>query len=171
MRVHRFCNTKYCSVVALPSLTSWVHCSSGNLIPKALSMANAMSRKSNPANPQTLEGLPSRFMVMPGVSHGSAMMLATVSKVQDLLTLLSFYVFEAARVGAATRSELPADSAIRAGPYIQVRSRAQWRGGGRGPAARLAEKRAATAGYSGPAAVSPGGGRGPPGPPRHGSAR
>src|SRR6516162_1288399 len=42
---------------------------------------------------------------------------------------LIVYVFEAARVGAATRSELPADSAIRAGPYIQVRSRAQWRGG------------------------------------------
>jgi hypothetical protein len=39
MRALRFFRTKYCSVVALPSLTSCVHFSSGSLIPNALSMA------------------------------------------------------------------------------------------------------------------------------------
>src|SRR5262249_34539642 len=33
MRAHRFLSTKYSSVVALPSLTSCVHCSSGSLMP------------------------------------------------------------------------------------------------------------------------------------------
>jgi hypothetical protein len=53
MRAQRFFRTKYCSVVALPSLTSWVHFSSGSLIPNALSMANAMSRKSRLSMPRS----------------------------------------------------------------------------------------------------------------------
>src|SRR5947199_3722 len=53
MRSARFCSTKYCSVVALPSLTSWVHFSSGILIPNALSMAKAMSRKSRLSMPRS----------------------------------------------------------------------------------------------------------------------
>src|SRR6516165_8824879 len=54
MLAQRLLRTKYCSVVALPSLTSCVHCSSGNLIPKALSMAKAMSRKSRLSMPRSL---------------------------------------------------------------------------------------------------------------------
>src|SRR3984957_4491551 len=53
MRAHRFLSTKYCSVVALPSLTSCVHCSSGSLMPNALSIANAMSRKSRLSMPRS----------------------------------------------------------------------------------------------------------------------
>src|SRR5262245_55559087 len=54
MRVLKFSSTKYCSVVARPSLTSCVHCSSGILIPNVLSMANAMSRKSRLSIPRSL---------------------------------------------------------------------------------------------------------------------
>src|SRR5262249_45464952 len=53
MRAHRFFSTKYCSVVALPSLTSWVHFSSGSLMPNCLSIANAMSRKSRLSMPRS----------------------------------------------------------------------------------------------------------------------
>src|SRR5215510_16007235 len=84
MRVHRFCNTKYCSVVALPSFTSWVHCSSGILIPKVLSMANAMSRKSRLSIPRSLMAWLSGLMVSRGMSHVSVMMLTTVSNVDAI---------------------------------------------------------------------------------------
>ena len=84
MRVHRFCSTKYCSVVALPSLTSCVHCSSGILIPKVLSIAKAMSRKSRLSMPRSLIAWLSGLIVSRGMSHVSAMILATVSNVDAI---------------------------------------------------------------------------------------
>src|SRR5204862_56452 len=53
MRAQRFFSTKYCSAGTLPSLTSWVHRSSGSLIPKALSTAKAMSRKASESMPRS----------------------------------------------------------------------------------------------------------------------
>src|SRR5215468_5897058 len=84
MRVHRFCNTKYCSVVALPSFTSCVHCSSGILIPNVLSMANAISRKSRLSMPRSLMAWLSGLIFSRGISHVSVMILATVSNVDDI---------------------------------------------------------------------------------------
>src|SRR5579883_128819 len=85
---HRFFRTKYCSVVALPSLTSWVHCSSGILIPNALSIANATSRKSRLSMPRSLIAWLSGLIVSRGISHVSAMILATASKVDDIFKSL-----------------------------------------------------------------------------------
>src|SRR5262249_12956208 len=84
MRSHRFFSTKYCAVVALPSLTSWVHFSSGILMPKALSMAKAISRKSRLSMPKSSIAWLSGVIVSRGMSHVSAMILATVSKVEDI---------------------------------------------------------------------------------------
>src|SRR5207344_2453813 len=83
MRSLRFLSTKYWSVVALPSLTSCVHCSSGILMPNALSMANAISRKSRLSMPRSLMAWLSGLIVSRGMSQVSEMMLATVSKVAD----------------------------------------------------------------------------------------
>src|SRR5215467_687166 len=85
MRAHRLSSTKYCSVVALPSLTSCVHCSSGSLMPKALSMAKAMSRKSRLSIPRSLIAWLSGLIVSRGMSQVSAMILATVSNVEDIV--------------------------------------------------------------------------------------
>ena len=76
IRSARFCSTKYCSVVALPSLTSWVHFSSGILIPNALSMAKAMSRKSRLSIPRSSMAWLSGLIVSRGMSQVSAIMLA-----------------------------------------------------------------------------------------------
>src|SRR5215216_3922144 len=84
MRAQRFFKTKYCSVVAAPSLTSWVHFSSGSLMAKALSMAKAMSRKSRLSMPRSSMAWLSGLMFSRGMSHVSAMMLATVSNVDDI---------------------------------------------------------------------------------------
>src|SRR5499427_8375510 len=84
MRVQRFCRTKYCSVVALPSLTSCVHCSSGILMPNVLSIANAMSRKSRLSMPRSLMAWLSGLIVSRGISQVSVMILTTVSKVDDI---------------------------------------------------------------------------------------
>ena len=80
MRAQRFFSTKYCSVVALPSLTSCVHCSSGSLMPNALSMAKAMSRKSRLSMPRSSIAWLSGLIVSRGMSQVSEMMFATVSK-------------------------------------------------------------------------------------------
>src|SRR5258708_850833 len=93
MRAHRLSSTKYCSVVALPSLTSCVHCSSGILIPNALSMAKAMSRKSRLSMPRSLIAWLSGLIVSRGMSHVSEMILATVSKVDDIIKSLIDHVF------------------------------------------------------------------------------
>src|SRR5262249_31483687 len=85
MRAHRLLRTKYCSVVALPSLTSWVHCSSGILMPNALSIAKATSRKSRLSIPRSSVAWLSGLMVSRGMSQVSAMILATVSKVDDIV--------------------------------------------------------------------------------------
>src|SRR3954453_6514763 len=85
MRSARFCNTKYCSVVALPSLTSWVHFSSGILIPNALSMAKAMSRKSRLSMPRSSIAWLSGVMVSRGMSQVSAIISATLSNVEDII--------------------------------------------------------------------------------------
>ena len=53
IRATRFFSTKYCSAGTLPSLTSWVQGSTGSLMPKALSMAKAMSRKSRLSMPRS----------------------------------------------------------------------------------------------------------------------
>src|SRR6202165_4192302 len=84
MRALRFLSTKYCSVVALPSLTSCVHCSSGSLIPNALSMANALSRKSRLSMPRSLMAWLSGVMESRGISQVSAIILAIVSNVEDI---------------------------------------------------------------------------------------
>src|SRR4051794_20581226 len=84
MRALRFPNTKYCSVVALPSLTSWVHCSSGSLIPNALSIANATSRKSRLSMPRSSMAWLCGVIFARSMSQVSEMMLATVSKVEDI---------------------------------------------------------------------------------------
>src|SRR4051812_44174618 len=84
MRALRFLSTKYWSVVALPSLTSCVHCSSGSLMPKALSMAKAMSRKSRLSMPRSLMAWLSGLIDSRGISHVSAIILAMVSNVEDI---------------------------------------------------------------------------------------
>src|SRR5262249_25601131 len=84
MLAQRLLRTKYCSVVALPSLTSCVHCSSGSLIPNALSIAKAISRKSRLSIPRSLMAWLSGLILSRGMSHVSAMILATVSKVDDI---------------------------------------------------------------------------------------
>src|SRR5579864_5861278 len=84
MRALRFLSTKYWSVVALPSLTSCVHCSSGNLMPNALSMAKAISRKSRLSMPRSLMAWLSGVMVSRGISQVSAIILAKVSTVEDI---------------------------------------------------------------------------------------
>src|SRR6478672_8899777 len=88
MRALKFLSTKYWSVVALPSLTSCVHCSSGSLMPKALSMANAISRKSRLSMPRSLMAWLSGMMESRGISQVSAMILAMVSKVEDICNSL-----------------------------------------------------------------------------------
>src|SRR5258708_16390837 len=84
MRALRFLSTKYWSVVALPSLTSCVHCSSGSLIPNALSIAKAISRKSRLSMPRSLIAWLSGLMESRGMSQVSAMILAMVSNVEDI---------------------------------------------------------------------------------------
>src|SRR6185312_4566354 len=84
MRAHKFLSTKYWSVVALPSLTSCVHCSSGSLMPKALSMAKAMSRKSRLSIPRSLIAWLSGVIESRGISQVSAIILAMVSNVEDI---------------------------------------------------------------------------------------
>src|SRR5689334_21043766 len=88
IRAQRFFRTKYCSVVALPSLTSCVHCSSGSLMPNALSMAKAMSRKSRLSMPRSSIAWLSGWIFSRGMSHVSAMILATVSNVEDIINSL-----------------------------------------------------------------------------------
>src|SRR5262249_33883859 len=88
MRAQRFLSTKYCSVVALPSLTSWVHCSSGSLMPNALSIAKAMSRKSRLSMPRSSIAWLSGWIFSRGMSQVSAMILATVSNVEDIINSL-----------------------------------------------------------------------------------
>src|SRR3569623_5206 len=77
MRALRFFRTKYCSVVALPSFTSCVHFSSGSLMPKALSIAKAISRKSRLSMPRSSIAWLSGVMVSRGISQVSAMIVAT----------------------------------------------------------------------------------------------
>src|SRR5215467_4230785 len=84
MRAQRFCRTKYCSVVALPSLTSCVHCSSGILISNVLSIANAISRKSRLSIPRSLIAWLSGLIVSRGISQVTLMTLTTVSKAGDI---------------------------------------------------------------------------------------
>src|SRR4029078_2229339 len=105
MRALKFLSTKYCSVVALPSLTSWVHCSSGNLMPNALSMANAISRKSRLSMPRSLIAWLSGVMVSRGISQVSAIMLATVSNVEGIGKSLNDNEFSALDDGAAERGQ------------------------------------------------------------------
>src|SRR5579884_1918254 len=88
IRAARFLSTKYCSVVALPSLTSAVHCSSGSLIPNALSIAKAMSRKSRLSMPRSLMAWLSGVIESRGMSHVSAIILAMVSNVEDIVNSL-----------------------------------------------------------------------------------
>src|SRR5579864_2622796 len=84
MRALRFLSTKYWSVVALPSLTSCVHCSSGSLMPNALSMAKAMSRKSRLSISRSLMAWLSGLIFSRGMSQVSAMISATLSNVVDI---------------------------------------------------------------------------------------
>ena len=98
---------KYCSVVALPSLTSCVHCSSGILIPNALSIANAMSRKSRLSMPRSLMAWLSGLIVSRGMSHVSEMILATVSKVEGISKSLIRSAFRQPRWQLRLGSETP----------------------------------------------------------------
>ena len=76
--------TKYSSVETFPSLTSCVHCSSGILMPNALSMAKATSRKSRLSMPRSLIAWLSGVIFSRGMSQVSEMIPATVSKVDDI---------------------------------------------------------------------------------------
>src|SRR5215216_7169128 len=105
-RSHRFFSTKYCSVVAVPAFTSCVHCSSGNLIPNALSMANAISRKSRLSMPRSLIAWLSGLMVSRGISQVSEIIPAIVSNVEVIGNPLIDQVFwKLCRPGALTRAE------------------------------------------------------------------
>src|SRR4029078_3916425 len=101
MRAQRFSSTKYCSVAALPSLTSCVHCSSGSLMPNALSIANATSRKSRLSMPRSSMAWLSGVIFSRSISHVSEMRLATVSKVEDIGNPLKIRLF---LVGAPVRA-------------------------------------------------------------------
>src|ERR1700724_92656 len=130
MRVHRLFSWKYCSVVALPSLTSCVHCSSGILIPNALSIAKAISRKSRLSMPRSLMAWLSGLIVSRGMSHVSAMMLATVSKVDDIGKSLNHDFF--GRVVGRSHGHLSPRPGTPPGrevecPYSEEAGRVQWR--------------------------------------------
>src|SRR5215510_2594767 len=84
MRALRFLSTKYWSVVALPSLTSWVHRSSGILILRALSIAKSISRLSMLPIPRSFMAWLSGLMESRGISHVSAIILAMVSNVENI---------------------------------------------------------------------------------------
>ena len=84
MRGTRFFNTKYSSAGTLPSFTSCVHCSSGSLMPNALSIAKAMSRKASESMPRSSMAWLSGVIWSRGMSAVSEMMLATVSYVEDI---------------------------------------------------------------------------------------
>jgi hypothetical protein len=56
-------------------------------MPNALSIAKAMSRKSRLSMPRSLMAWLSGLMVSRGMSQVSAMMLATVSKVEGITSL------------------------------------------------------------------------------------
>src|SRR5262249_29862543 len=130
---HRFLSTKYCSVVALPSLTSCVHCSSGSLMPNALSIAKAMSRKSRLSMPRSSIAWLSGWIFSRGISHVSAMILATVSNVEDIINSLENRELRPTRRAARTspgRAEAARSAnALRARPYSQVDVSAQCRVG------------------------------------------
>src|SRR4029450_9349175 len=132
MRALRFLSTKSWSVVALPSLPSWVHCSSGSLIPKALSIAKAISRKSRLSMPRSLIAWLSGLMVSRGMSHVSAIILAIVSNVEDIgNSLVDLEFWQAGDLCALTRATVP-QSALPAGwlfgcPYTEAQGQVQWR--------------------------------------------
>src|SRR5580704_12433795 len=129
MREQRFCSTKYCSVVALPSLTSWVHCSSGSLIPNALSIAKAMSRKSRLSMPRSLMAWLSGLIVSRGMSQVSAMMLATVSNVEDIANILANPCFPQACPDPQACLPRPVGSRLGdCGPCSEARRGVQCRG-------------------------------------------
>src|SRR5664280_1251626 len=108
MRALRFLSTKYWSVVALPSLTSCVHCSSGSLIPNALSMANAISRKSRLSMPRSLMAWLSGVMESRGISQVSAIILAIVSNVEDIgNSLIDLEFWRSDGQGARSRALAP----------------------------------------------------------------
>src|SRR5215475_2380022 len=131
MRAHRLSSTKYCSVVALPSLTSCVHCSSGSLIPKALSIAKAMSRKSRLSIPRSLMAWLSGLMESRGMSQVSAIILAMVSNVEDIgnsLVDLEFWQVggQRARACATAPNSYFRWQAI-GSPYSEAQGQVQWR--------------------------------------------
>src|SRR5450631_4395288 len=130
MRALRFLSTKYWSVVALPSLTSCVHCSSGSLIPKALSMAKAISRKSRLSMPRSLMAWLSGLMESRGISQVSAIILAMVSNVEDIDNSLIDMEFRQcwgpARLTTATAPD-PAFPRQAVGcPYSEAAGQVQW---------------------------------------------
>src|SRR5215469_13272339 len=84
MLAQRLPSTKYSSVETFPSFTSCVHSSSGILMPNALSMAKATSRKSRLSMPRSLMAWLVGVICSRGMSHVSAMIPATVSKVDDI---------------------------------------------------------------------------------------
>src|SRR6185437_14709713 len=105
MRALKFLSTKYWSVVALPSLTSCVHCSSGSLMPNALSMAKAMSRKSRLSMPRSLMAWLSGVIESRGISQVSAIILAMVSNVEDIVnSLIEGKILAIARTRATPRT-------------------------------------------------------------------
>src|SRR5262249_51629360 len=131
MRALRFLSTKYWSVVALPSLTSWVHCSSGSLIPKALSIAKAMSRKSRLSIPRSLMAWLSGLMESRGISQVSAIILAIVSNVEDIgnsLVDLEFWQVGGQRARACATAPNPYFRRQAIGsPYSEAQGQVQWR--------------------------------------------
>src|SRR5690349_6907053 len=81
----RSLRTKYRSEETFPSLTSCVHCSSGILMPKALSIAKATSRKSRLSMPRSLMAWLSGLILSASISQVSAIISATVSYVDAML--------------------------------------------------------------------------------------
>src|SRR5687767_7519518 len=84
----RFFMTKYSSAGASPRFTSSVQVSIGTLMPKALSMAKTMSRKSRLSMPRSSMTWLSGLMFSRGISLVSEMISATLSKV-DVINAVS----------------------------------------------------------------------------------
>ena len=66
------------------TISRYVYGSSGSLMPNALSIAKAISRKSRLSMPRSSIAWLSGWIFSRGISHVSAMILATVSNVEDI---------------------------------------------------------------------------------------
>ena len=135
--------TKYRSDETFPSLTSCVHCSSGILMPNALSIAKATSRKSRLSMPRSLMAWLSGVILSRGMSQVSEMIPATVSKVDETC------------LGSLANKDrpIPASEMVRTSPVRLPASRAGLTP--QAPPCRKSRHEAATASLVAPAPAVP----------------